>query len=209
MVRVGLTGGIGSGKSEVAALLQARGAVVVDADELARDAVAPGTPGLAAVVAEFGSDVLAADGSLDRGRLGRLVFGDPERLATLESIVHPAVARRSAELVAAAPPDAVVVYDVPLLVEKGLQDDYDVVVVVEAREQTRLHRLAEGRGMSEGDARARMAAQATPEQRRAIADLVLDNDGDLAELERQVERLWLRLRDRSLDPGVRGLGTGR
>jgi dephospho-CoA kinase len=195
MIRVGLTGGIGSGKSTVASLLAARGAVVVDADALAREAVAPETPGLAAVVAEFGPDVLAADGGLDRGRLGRLVFGDPDRLAALESIVHPYVARRSAELIAAAPPDAVVVYDVPLLVEKRLHGDYDVVVVVEAAEQTRLRRLSEARGMSESEARDRMAAQATPEQRRAVADVVIDNDGDVTELEQRVGLLWQRLRD--------------
>ncbi len=147
MITVGLTGGIGSGKSEVARLLAAHGAVVVDADALAREAVAPGTPGLAAVVAEFGPEVLAADGSLDRAALGRVVFGDDTRLAALEAIVHPYVGRRSAELMAAAAPGSVVVYDVPLLVEKGLQDGYDVVVVVDAADDVRLHRLVDRRGM--------------------------------------------------------------
>lgn len=193
MIRVGLTGGIGSGKSEVARLLAERGAVVVDADALAREAVAPGSAGLAAVLAEFGTEVLAEDGTLDRAALGRIVFADPPRRRALEAIVHPYVARRSRELIAAAPRDAVVVYDVPLLVENGLQDEYDLVVVVEAGEDTRVRRLVEGRGMSEGDARARIAAQATPERRREVADVLLRNDGDLASLQVQVGELWERL----------------
>ncbi len=193
MITVGLTGGIGSGKSEVARLLAGRGAVVVDADALAREAVAVGTPGLAAVVAEFGSDVLDEDGALDRARLGAVVFAEPARRAALEAIVHPYVGRRSAELVAAAPPDAVVVYDVPLLVEKSLQDGYDVVVVVDASEETRIGRLAD-RGTPEADARARMAAQSGRAERLAVADVVLDNDGDLDALAEQVDRLWAQLR---------------
>lgn len=193
MTRVGLTGGIGSGKSEVARLLAEHGAVVVDADDLAREAVAPGTDGLAAVVAEFGTAVLAADGSLDRARLGRVVFGDPTRRAALEAIVHPYVGRRSAELVAAAPPDAVVVYDVPLLVENGLQDGFDVVVVVDASEETRLRRLVDGRGMPEADARARMAAQSSRAERLAVADVVVPNDGDLDALRDAVDALWAQL----------------
>jgi dephospho-CoA kinase len=193
VITVGLTGGIGSGKSEVARLLAARGAVVVDADALAREALAPGKEGLARVVETFGPDVLSEDGSLDRPALGRLVFGDPDRLAALEAIVHPYVGRRSAELMAAAPPDAVVVYDVPLLVEKSLQDGYDVVVVVEAAEELRLRRLVELRGMDADDARARMAAQATAAARREVADVVLTNDGELPDLEPQVDDLWRRL----------------
>jgi len=199
MITVGLTGGIGAGKSEVARLLAARGAVVVDADALAREALAPGTTGLAAVVAEFGPEVLAADGSLDRARLGRMVFADDERRAALEAVVHPYVQRRSAELMAAAPPGAVVVYDVPLLVEKQLQGHYDVVIVVEASDEDRLHRLMVARRMTEADARARMAAQAAPEERLAVADVVLRNDGDLAHLARQVEGLW-----KVLDARARG-----
>jgi dephospho-CoA kinase len=195
VIRVGLTGGIGSGKSEVARLLLARGAVVVDADALAREAVAPGTPGLQAVVAEFGSEVLGPDGSLDRARLGQVVFADPARRRALEAIVHPYVGRRSAELMAAAAPDAVVVYDVPLLVENDLQDAYDVVVVVDASDETRLHRLVL-RGMTEEDARARMSAQATRTARLAVADHVLDNDGDLDELDRRVDQLWQRIATR-------------
>ena len=193
MITVGLTGGIGAGKSEVARLLAGHGAVVVDADELAREAVAPGTPGLAAVVAEFGPEVLAADGSLDRAALGEIVFSDPSRRAALEKIVHPYVGRRSSALMAAAPADAVVVYDVPLLVENGLQDAYDVVVVVDAPDEARLRRLVELRGMSEADARGRMAAQATREARRAVADHVVTNDGVLDALRSQVDRIWSSL----------------
>jgi dephospho-CoA kinase len=193
VITVGLTGGIGSGKSEVARLLAAHGAVVVDADALAREAVAPGTPGLAAVVTEFGPEVLAADGSLDRAALGRVVFGDETRLAALEAIVHPYVGRRSAELMAAAAPGSVVVYDVPLLVEKRLQDGYDVVVVVDAADETRLRRLVELRGMPEADARERMAAQADRQTRLAVADHVVANDGDLDALRLQVDRIWSSL----------------
>jgi dephospho-CoA kinase len=197
VLKVGLTGGIGSGKSEVARRLAALGAVVVDADALAREAVAPGTAGLARVVEEFGAGVLAADGSLDRPALGRLVFADAQALERLEAIVHPYVARRSAELMAAAPADAVVVYDVPLLVEKHLESGYDVVVVVEAPEDVRLRRLAEHRGLAEADARARIAAQATAEQRAAVADVVLDNDGDLGALDDAVTALWRQLKQRA------------
>lgn len=190
MIKVGLTGGIGSGKSEVARLLEELGAVVVDADVLAREAVGPGTPGLAAVVEEFGPAVLAADGSLDRSRLGAVVFADPARREALEAIVHRYVGRRSAELTAAAPADAVVVYDVPLLVEKGLQDQYDVVVVVDVPPEAQVQRLAALRGMTEGNARARMAAQASREQRLAAADLVIDNTGDLAALRDRTGTVW-------------------
>ena len=193
MITVGLTGGIGSGKSEVARLLEARGAVVVDADALAREAVGPGTPGLAAVVAEFGPEVLGPDGALDRARLGAVVFADADRRAALEAIVHPYVARRSHELIAGAPPGAVVVHDVPLLVEAGLQDDYDLVVVVDTDVETRVRRLVDERGMTEDDARSRIAAQASSGRRREVADLVIANDGDLAGLRRQVDHLWVRL----------------
>jgi len=197
VIRVGLTGGIGSGKSEVARLLAARGAVVVDADALAREAVAPGSPGLAAVVEEFGPGVLTPDGSLDRAALGRTVFAHSDRREALEQIVHPYVARRSAELIAAAPPDAVVVYDVPLLVEKGLAAGFDLVVVVLAEAEERVRRVSAARGLPAADVRARIATQATDEQRRAVADVVLDNDGDLAALERQVDALWADLRARA------------
>lgn len=190
MLTVGLTGGIGAGKSEVSRLFVSYGAVLVDADRIAREVVEPGTPGLAAVVAAFGQDVLTPDGALDRPKLGAVVFGDPERLATLNAIVHPLVGARSRELEAAAGHDDVVVHDVPLLTENGLAELYDVVVVVDASPETQLDRLVRLRGMSESDARARMAAQATREERLAVADLVIDNDGPLGELEPQVRTVW-------------------
>ena len=193
MLKVGLTGGIGAGKSEVSRLLVERGAVLIDADRIAREVVAPGTPGLAAVVEAFGEEVLTADGSLDRPRLGSIVFADPEKLAVLNSIVHPLVRRRSRELEEAAAEDAVVVHDVPLLAENGLAPLYDVVIVVDADAETQLDRLVRLRGMTEEDARARMAAQASREQRRAIADVVIDNDVPLEELERRVKDVWADL----------------
>jgi dephospho-CoA kinase len=188
-VRIGLTGGIGSGKSTVSALLAARGAVVIDADRIAREVVEPGTPGLAAVVESFGPEVLTADGSLDRPALAVIVFGDPEARRRLDGIVHPLVRARAAELAAAAPEGSVVVHDVPLLVETGQADSYDLVLVVEADPETRVSRLAR-RGLAAEDARARMAAQAADEQRRAVADVVLDNSGTEAELAEQVDRFW-------------------
>ncbi|MFG2678009.1 dephospho-CoA kinase [Streptomyces sp. NPDC048392] len=193
MLKVGLTGGIGAGKSEVARLLVEHGAVLIDADRIAREVVAPGTPGLAAVVAAFGAEVLAEDGSLDRPKLGAIVFADPERLAVLNGIVHPLVGERSRALEEAAPEDAVVVHDVPLLTENGLAPLYDVVVVVDADPATQLDRLVRLRGMTEQDARARMAAQATREQRRKSADVVVDNDVPLDELRRRVKEVWAEL----------------
>ncbi|MEU6531138.1 dephospho-CoA kinase [Streptomyces sp. NPDC046928] len=193
MLKVGLTGGIGAGKSEVSRLLVEHGAVLIDADRIAREVVAPGTPGLAAVVEAFGEEVLAADGGLDRPKLGSIVFADPERLAVLNSIVHPLVGARSRELEEAAADDAVVVHDVPLLTENGLAPLYDLVIVVDAGPGTQLDRLVRLRGMTEEDARARMAAQATREQRRAIADIVVDNDVPLDELRGRVEDVWEEL----------------
>ncbi|MEV4047659.1 dephospho-CoA kinase [Streptomyces sp. SAI-195] len=190
MLKVGLTGGIGAGKSEVSRLLVEHGAVLIDADRIAREVVAPGTPGLAAVVEAFGEDVLAADGSLDRPKLGSIVFADPEKLAVLNGIVHPLVGERSRALEEAAADDAVVVHDVPLLTENGLAPLYDLVVVVDADPATQLDRLVRLRGMTEQDARARMAAQATREQRREIADVVVDNDVPLEELRRHVKDVW-------------------
>ncbi|MFJ8695247.1 dephospho-CoA kinase [Streptomyces roseolilacinus] len=201
MLTVGLTGGIGAGKSEVSRLLVSYGAVLVDADRIAREVVEPGTPGLAAVVEAFGPGVLTGEGTLDRPKLGSIVFGDAERLATLNGIVHPLVGARSAELQAAAAPDAVVVHDVPLLTENGLAPLYDVVVVVDASAETRIDRLVRLRGMTESEARARMAAQATSEQRRAVADYVIDNDGPLEALEPQVREVWERLVARAARTG--------
>jgi dephospho-CoA kinase len=189
VLRIGLTGGIGSGKSTVSALLAARGAVVIDADRIAREVVEPGTPGLAAVVAAFGDEVLRPDGSLDRPALAGLVFADPEARKELDAIVHPLVRSRSRELAGAVPQDAVVVHDVPLLVETGQAGSYDLVLVVQADPEVRVRRLVQ-RGLSESDARARIAAQASDDQRRAVADVVLDNDGTEADLAAQVDRFW-------------------
>ncbi|MCF3124208.1 MULTISPECIES: dephospho-CoA kinase [Streptomyces] len=197
MLKVGLTGGIGAGKSEVSRLLVASGAVLIDADRIAREVVAPGTDGLAAVVEAFGREILAPDGSLDRPKLGSVVFADADKLAVLNSIVHPLVGARSAELEQSAPDDAVVVHDVPLLTENGLAPLYDVVIVVDASPETQLDRLVRLRGMSEEDARARMAAQATREKRREIADIVIDNDGPLDGLRQRVDEVWTELARRA------------
>jgi dephospho-CoA kinase len=188
MLLVGLTGGVGSGKSTVARLLAARGAEVVDLDALAREVVEPGRPGYGAVVDRFGPGVVDPDGRLDRAALAGLVFSDPVARADLNAIVHPLVAEEARRRVAAASEDAVVVMDVPLLVEAA-RGGYDVVVVVEAPEEARLERLA-ARGMAPADARSRMTAQATDADRRALADFVLDNSGSPADLERQVDELW-------------------
>lgn len=192
MLLVGLTGGIGSGKSEVTRLLAERGAVVVDADVVAREVVEPGSPGLARVVAEFGPEVLRPDGSLDRARLGALVFAVPERLAALNAIVHPLIGQRTAELIAAAEQAGVriLVHDVPLLVESGLAQAYPVVVVVAAEPATQLDRLVRLRGMSEEEARQRIAAQAPLADKLAVATHVIANDGPLQDLAPQVDRLW-------------------
>ncbi|MFI0349565.1 dephospho-CoA kinase [Actinomadura sp. 9N407] len=190
MLKVGLTGGIGSGKSEVSSLLQERGAVIIDADKIAREVVEPGTPGLAAVAAEFGDEVLLPDGGLDREKVGSIVFADRERLAALNAIVHPLVGARMQELMDAAAEDAVVVHDVPLLAENGLAEAYDVVVVVDTPLETQLDRLVARRGMTEQDARARISNQASREDRRAIADHVIDNSGSLDDLKAQVDTLW-------------------
>ena len=197
MLRVGLTGGIGAGKSEVSRRLAAQGAVVIDADAIAREVVEPGTPGLAAVITEFGADLLRSDGGLDRDRLGEIVFADPAKLERLNRIVHPLVAERMAELEKAAGQDSIVVHDVPLLAENNLSRGYDLVVVVDAPYQFQLERLLRQRRMTEEQARARMAAQASRENRLAVADLVVDNSSSLAELDRQVGDLWTELRRRA------------
>ena len=191
---MGLTGGIGSGKSTVAAMLAERGAVVVDADRLAREAVAVGTDGYRAVVDRFGPDVLAGDGALDRRALAGVVFDDPRALADLNAIVHPpvraAIAERVAELTGT---DAVVVLEIPLLVESGRSYGASQVIVVDCPEDVAVARLAEGRGMHAADARRRIAAQASREERLAAADVVIDNSGSLDDLRRQVDAVWARL----------------
>ena len=194
MIRVGLTGGIASGKSLVAAELARLGAVVIDADVLAREVVEPGTPGLAAVVQRFGTEVLDGD-RLDRARLGALVFADPAARRDLERIIHPAVRARAAELERAAPPDAVVVHVIPLLVETGQQDAFDRVVVVDVDQDTQLDRLRSRDGLSEKAARARLAAQASREDRRNAADVVLTNQGGVADLHDQIGHLWAELNE--------------
>jgi dephospho-CoA kinase len=195
MLRVGLTGGIGSGKSAVSALLVERGAALVDADVNARAVVAKGTPGLAAVVREFGEEILRADGELDREALGRIVFADPEKLARLNAIVHPLVAEESARQTAAAEARGaqVLIHDVPLLVENNLQGIYDAVVVVAASPQTQLDRLTRLRGMTRDDAQARIDAQAPLADKLAAATYVINNDGPIEELAPQVDRVWRAL----------------
>ena len=192
MLTVGLTGGIGSGKSAVSALLVSYGAALVDADKVAREVVEPGTAGLAAVVEEFGRDVLRPDGTLDREALGKRVFADKEALARLNAIVHPRVGERTADLMAAAEAGGakVLVHDVPLLVENGLAPLYAEVVVVAASPRTQLDRLVRLRGMTPDDARARISAQAPLDDKLAVATHVISNDGPLEELEPQVRAVW-------------------
>jgi len=197
MLRVGLTGGIGAGKSEVSKRLAAFGAVVIDADLIAREVVAPGTDGLAEVVEAFGPGVLGPDGSLDRAMLADLVFADPEKLGRLNAIVHPRVGARMRAVEEAAGAGSIVVHDVPLIAENGLSGAYDLVVVVDVPPRVQVDRLVRTRAMSREQAQARMAAQAGRDQRLAIADIVLDNSGSLAELDRQVGELWIELRRRA------------
>jgi len=189
VLHVGLTGGIGAGKSTVATRLAEHGAVVVDSDQLAREVVGPGTAGLAAVVEAFGAGILTPDGSLDRPGLAKLVFNDDDARARLNAIVHPLVRARAVELVAAARPEAVLVHDIPLLVENGLAPGFHLVIVVDAPAELRIRRLAE-RGMAEDDARARIGAQASEQQRRAAADVWLDNSGWPDEVNAATDALW-------------------
>ncbi|OLT14708.1 dephospho-CoA kinase [Serinicoccus sp. CUA-874] len=189
-LRVGLSGGIGSGKSTVSALLADLGAVVVDADAVARQVVEPGMPALAQISERFGPEVLAPDGSLDRPALGRVVFGDEQARRDLEAITHPQIRRRSAELMAAAPDDAVVVHDIPLLVELGMAADYALTVIVDVPEGERVRRLVQDRGMDEQAAGDRVRAQADDAARAAAADVLLDNTGTRDDLRRRVTELW-------------------
>ncbi len=196
MQLIGLTGGIASGKSAVAGRLAERGAVVVDADRLAREVVEPGTPALARIVEEFGPGVIAADGSLDRAALGAVIFRSPEKRAALNAITHPAVAARSHELfaaAAAADPGAIVVYDVPLLVDAGRAEEFDLIVVVNASTATRVARMIEHRGMTRDEALHRINSQATDTERLAIADVVIDANGTLEETLAQADALWTKL----------------
>jgi dephospho-CoA kinase len=189
-MRVGLTGGVASGKSTVAGLLESLGAVVIDADVLAREVVEPGTPGLAAVVAEFGPGVLTEDGALDRPALGAVVFADEAARRRLEAILHPLIRARGAEIEAAAPADALVVHDIPLLAETGQADRFDAVVVVDVPVETQVERMGRDRGMSHEDARARVAAQADRAARRAIATYVVDNTGTREDLRDRVTEVY-------------------
>ena len=192
-MRVGLTGGVASGKSTVAAMLAELGAVVIDADAIARGVVARGTPGLDAVVAEFGAELLTAEGELDRPAMGRLVFGDEDARRRLQGIVHPLVFERYAELEASAPPGALVVHDIPLLAESGRGEDFDAVVVVDVPRDLQVERMLRDRGWTLEDAESRIAAQATREQRLALATHVVENTGSLEQLRARVAEVHAEL----------------
>jgi len=196
-MRVGLTGGIASGKSSVSAILAELGAVVIDADRLAREVVAKGTPGLASVVEAFGPEVLTADGEMDRVKVGEIVFADPERRKVLEGIIHPLVRDRSAEMEAEAGTDAVVVHDIPLLVETGQPGLFDAVVVVDAPEDLQVARMVTDRGWSEDEARRRIAAQASRAERRAVATYLIENTGTREDLRRRATEVFEELTERS------------
>ena len=199
MLMVGLTGGIGAGKSTVAAMLETRGAVVIDADRIAREVVEPGTPTLAKLVERFGPEILRADGSLDRPKLAAVAFVDDATRKELEAITHPAIGEEFLRRVAEAPPDSVVIHDVPLLVESKRGFEYAAVIVVEAPIETRLDRL-EARGVPRDDARRRIDLQATDEDRRKVATWVVDNARELDDLEKQVSEIWTELERRAAEP---------
>lgn len=189
-MRVGLTGGVGSGKSTVAGVLRDLGALVIDADVLAREVVAPGTPGLAAIVNRFGSQVLNADGSLDRQRLGAVVFGDGTERRALEAIVHPLVRARAAELESQAPSGSIVVHEIPLLVETGQASNFDALIVVDVPVETQISRLMQLRGLTESEARARVAAQTNRAERLAVATYVVANTGTIEDLRQRVTEVF-------------------
>ena len=196
-MRVGLTGGIASGKSSVSAILAELGAVVIDSDKLAREVVAKGTPGLQRVVDAFGRDVLTEDGELDRPKVGAIVFGDEEKRRVLEGIVHPLVRERSAALEAQADPDALVVHDIPLLAEAGMAGAFDAVIVVDASDDLQVERMMRDRGWTREEAESRIAAQASREERLAIATHVIENTGTLEDLRARVEGIYSELRGRA------------
>ncbi|GAA4759215.1 dephospho-CoA kinase [Nocardioides endophyticus] len=192
-MRVGLTGGIASGKSTVSAILAELGAVIIDGDKLAREVVEPGTPGLAQVVEAFGPEILLPDGGMDRAKVGQIVFNDEAKRKVLEGIVHPLVFERYAALEASAPKDGVVIHDIPLLAESGRADTFDAVIVVETPAEVQIERMLRDRGWSRADAESRIAAQATPEQRRAIATYLIVNTGTREELRARVEAVYAEL----------------
>jgi dephospho-CoA kinase len=193
MFRVALTGGIASGKSMVAAELAARGAIIIDADVLAREVVEPGSPALAAIIDRFGEHVVTEEGRLDRSRLAQLVFADPLARRDLERIVHPAVRVRAAELERAAGPAAIVVHVIPLLIETGQQGDFDLVVTVDVDHETQIQRLMARNGFTRIEAEPRVAAQASREDRKIAADVVVDNTGSVTQLREQIDALWAEL----------------
>jgi len=201
VLRVGLTGGIGSGKSEVSRRLAALGAVIIDADVAARQVVAPGTPGLARIAEAFGPGVLRPDGALDRERLGVIVFSDPAQLAKLNAITHPLIGEwmQAAERAATETADGnpIVIYDAALLAESGRWANYDLVIVVDVPPEMQVDRLVSQRGMAPDQARARLAAQASREQRLALADVIIDNSGSLDDLDRRVAEVWADLKRRA------------
>jgi dephospho-CoA kinase len=209
VLRVGLSGGIGAGKSAVSARLAERGAVVIDSDVLAREVVAKGTEGLAEVVTEFGAGVLTAEGELDRPALGQIVFGDTAARRKLEAIVHPRVRARAAEIEAAAPAGAIVVHDIPLLVETGQADRFDVVVIVDVPADVQLERLTAQRGMPDTEAKQRIASQVSREDRLAVAGLVVDNSGSLGDLDRRIDEVWAELVRRAASTSGHGPDTKR
>jgi dephospho-CoA kinase len=190
MFLIGLTGGIASGKSTVAKRWVEHGAVEIDADQIAREVVAPGTAGLSAIVETFGSDLLQEDGSLNRSKLGSLVFGDELKRLALNAIVHPLVKERTREILAALPEDSIAIYNVPLLVEANVDHDFDLIVTVEAPEDEQVKRMIKHRGLTEAEARARIAAQAKPVERAAISDVILNSNQDINLLLRDADELW-------------------
>ena len=212
MYLIGLTGGIAAGKSLVSGRFAKLGAVVVDADRLAREVVEPGTAGLAAIAQTFGPSVITPSGELDRAALGAIVFADPDRLAALNAITHPAIRALTRERIAAAAavdPGVTVVYDVPLLTEANVDHGYDLVVVVEADEPERIRRMVADRGMAEPEARRRLASQASDSERRAISDVVIDNSGTIGQTLAQVDAVWARVEAAQASSGTRGVGRLR